>query len=356
MEELLNSEFGPEPKRDRHLRDSIENFRWGWFSSTMSSGSLAVVLYQTPHQFPGLRTLGKVVFIIDLILFCAFTVMMAIRFVLRPKAFVHSLHDKRESFYFGTFWVSLSLIIQNASQYAFPECGQWLVRTLEIVFWCYLSLVLTVAIQQYQALFVTQTFSISDMTPAWILPIYPLLVTGPLAANLISHQPPSASTRIWVAGVLAQGLGWMVTIFMYVLWAIRLLCDELPDPSFRPGMYIAVGPTGKAHPAFHDGCIVKGLLNRIYGSGTHHAGRHSIERSPKGFLRDCYTVGVGYHQSRSWYRWHVPVATWVLVFLHHVLVHSPEVQRHVLQCLLVGFHFPECRSHIGHDTDWKDTG
>ena len=250
MNTLSKSEASPKPERSCHLRDSIDNFRWGWFSSTMSSGSLAVVLYQTPHQFHGLRTLGKVIFIIDLLLFCIFSIVLAIRFALQPKAFVHSLHDNRESFYFGTFWVSLSLIIQNTSQYAFPTCGPWLVRTLEIVFWCYLSFVLTVAIQQYQALFVTQTFSISKMTPAWILPIYPLLVTGPLAAVLISHQPPSASTRIWVAGVVAQGLGWMVTTFMYVLWTIRLLCYELPDPSYRPGMYIAVGPTGKTGPAF----------------------------------------------------------------------------------------------------------
>lgn len=212
----------------------------------MSSGSLAVVLYETPHKFHGLLTLGKVVFVLDLLLFCSFFILMTTRFILRPKALGHSLKDPNESFYFGTFWVSVALILTNTSQYASPDCGPWLVKTLEVLFWCYIAFVLLGAVLHYQALFITQNLSISDMTPSWILPIYPLLVTGPLASALLDHQPPSAATPIWVAGVLAQGLGWMVTSFLYVLWTIRLLCNDIPTPSMRPGMYISVGPTGQS--------------------------------------------------------------------------------------------------------------
>lgn len=225
--------------------DEINNFHWIWFSSTMSSGSLAVLLFQTPHQFPGLRTIGKIVFIFDIMLFCLYSLIIMIRACLRPRAFLRSFMDPGESFYFGTFWVSLSLLIQNSSLYAVPETGPWLVKALEVVFWIYLALVLIVAIQQYQALFITRNLRVADMTPAWILPIYPLLVTGPLAGALLQHQPSSAASNIWFAGLVSQGLGWMVTVFMYVLWTIRLLCDDLPAPSTRPGMYIAVGPTGK---------------------------------------------------------------------------------------------------------------
>ena len=113
------------------------------------------------------------------------------------------------------------------------------------MFWCYLACVIVVAVFHYQALFVLKNIPISAMTPAWILPIYPLLVTGPLAGTLLQHQPSWAATPIWVAGVLGQGLGWMVTTFLYVLWTLRLLQHDVPDPAHRPGMYIAVGPTGK---------------------------------------------------------------------------------------------------------------
>lgn len=229
----------------RHARPPAKGVNWAWFSGNMATGSLAVLLYQTPNQFRGLLTIGKVVFILDLITFALVTVMMIVRFVARPKALSRSLRDRTESFYFGTFWVSLALILANTSIYGTPACGPWLARALEVLFWCYVACAIVVAIVHYQALFISQNLPISTMTPSWILPIYPLLITGPLAATLIQQQPPWATSRIWVAGVLGQGLGWMVATFLYVLWTLRLLHNDLPDPSDRPGMYIAVGPTGQ---------------------------------------------------------------------------------------------------------------
>lgn len=245
----------------------LEHFNWTWFSSTMSTGSLAVVLYQTPHKFNGLLTIGKIVFILDLTLFILYTAIVAARFTLKPNTFRKSLVDPGESFYFGSFWVSVSLLLQNTSQYAFPSCGPWLVQTLEVLFWIYFALVLLVAIFQYQDLFVEQNLRVADMTPAWILPIYPLLVTGPLAAVLMSHQPQRAAEAIWAAGVLAQGLGWMVAVFMYGLWTIRLLSADLPPPSMRPSMYIAVGPIGESRlplspPLVRKSCLRSRLHNR----------------------------------------------------------------------------------------------
>ena len=219
---------------------------WSWFSTNMATGSLAVLLFQNPHKFRGLVTVGKVVFVLDLVSFTLFAALMVKRFVARPKTVAMSLLDPNESFYFGTFWVSLALILENISIYGSPSCGPWLAKALEVLFWCYFACVVFVAVVHYQALFVWRNLPLSAMTPSWILPIYPLLITGPLAATLLQHQPPWAASRMWVAGVLGQGLGWMVTTFLYVLWTIRLLHNNLPNPAHRPGMYIAVGPTGQS--------------------------------------------------------------------------------------------------------------
>lgn len=56
-----------------------------WFAATMSTGALAVVLGNTPNTFPGLKTIGKIVFIFDLVLFVLFSLLMAIRFILLPR-------------------------------------------------------------------------------------------------------------------------------------------------------------------------------------------------------------------------------------------------------------------------------
>ena len=223
-----------------------KDVNWAWFSANMATGSLAVLLYQTPHKFQGLVTVGKVLFILDLVCFTLIAALMVKRFVTRPKTVAISLLDPNESFYFGSFWVSLALILENISIYGSPSCGPWLSKALEVLFWCYFGCVVFVAVVHYQALFVWRNLPLSAMTPSWILPIYPLLVTGPLAATLLQHQLPWAASRMWFAGVLGQGLGWMVTTFLYVLWTIRLLHNNLPNPTHRPAMYIAVGPTGQS--------------------------------------------------------------------------------------------------------------
>ena len=179
---------------DRNLHGHSRGINWAWFSGNMATGSLAILLYQTPYKFRGLITIGKVVFILDLVSFLILVIMMAVRFVRRPKALARSLRDRNESFYFGTFWVSVALILSNASIYGSSVCGPWLVKVLEVLFWCHLACVIVVAIFHYQALFVSQNLPISTMTPSWILPIYPLLITGPLAATLMQHQRTCSRT------------------------------------------------------------------------------------------------------------------------------------------------------------------
>ena len=42
----------------------------------------------------------------------------------------------------------------------------------------------------------------------------------------------------------------MVSIFMYTIYILRLMGNELPAPKTRPGMFISVGPAGYTATAF----------------------------------------------------------------------------------------------------------
>ncbi|OAL37247.1 hypothetical protein AYO20_03423 [Fonsecaea nubica] len=226
------------------ITNRLNHFTWAWFAATMATGSLANVIYQTPYKFQGLVTVGKVIFIIDLIMFVSFTALMARRFIVAQGSLRHSFVHPGEAFFVGTFWVSVCLIIQGANSYGhYAGCGEWLDTAIKICFWVYCGLTLVFAILQYDLLFVTQRIGIQEMSPAWILPMYPLIVAGPLAGVILQNQPPRAGIPMFVAGVTFQGLGWMVSVFLYTIWVIRLFSADLPVPSQRPGMYVAVGPT-----------------------------------------------------------------------------------------------------------------
>lgn len=146
----------------------------------------------------------------------------------------------------------VGLILSGAQTYGVPNCCLWLVSALRVLFWMYCGIVLLVAIFQYYVLFQEARLDISNAVPAWIFPIYPLLVVGTLASGMIGSQPPQAALNIWVGAVMLQGLAWTVALMMYAIYIQRLMTSALPHPSTRPGMYVSVGPAGKL---IHEHCL-----------------------------------------------------------------------------------------------------
>lgn len=119
------------------IRDRLSHFTWSWFECTMSTGALAALLSQQAYTFTGLETIGKIFFILDIVLFLIFTSLISFRFLTNRASFTKSLHHPHESFFFGCFWVSIALILYNVQQYGVPSAGPWLVKALEVCFWTY---------------------------------------------------------------------------------------------------------------------------------------------------------------------------------------------------------------------------
>ncbi|ATZ58132.1 hypothetical protein BCIN_16g00030 [Botrytis cinerea B05.10] len=224
------------------FRERIHHFTWAWFTLTMSTGGIALLLANTPHKFNGLIILGDIVFILDLCLFILLCSGISARFILYPKAFSASLQDATESLFFPTFWISLLSIIANTQLYGVPRCGQWLITTLRVIFWIYTALAFFCAVGQYCYLFAAKQQTLQSMTPAWILPIFPVMLCGTLASVTTGSQTPEHALPMLVAGISFQGLGILVAVFMYGPYIGRLMTNGLPEPNTRPGMFIAVGP------------------------------------------------------------------------------------------------------------------
>ncbi|KAK8049003.1 hypothetical protein PG994_010733 [Apiospora phragmitis] len=212
----------------------------------MSTGALASLLGQQPFTFPGLTTIGKIVFILDMVLFLTFSSLIAVRFALKRRAIVASLHHPSESFFFGAWWVSLALLLNCTASYGVPGLGgasgggAWLVSALRVLFWMYFACATLVAILQYYIIFQTEHLHVSDAMPAWVLPAYPFLVSGPLAAQIVKSQhDPTAALQIIVAGISGQGLGWVLALLMYSVFFTRLIRSDIPGPSVRPGMFVS---------------------------------------------------------------------------------------------------------------------
>ncbi|KAH6838648.1 voltage-dependent anion channel-domain-containing protein [Chaetomium sp. MPI-CAGE-AT-0009] len=240
----------PRPKLG--IRQRLAHFTWAWYTLTMSTGGLALLLRSQPHQFPGLYQIGLAVFIVNTALFVLVTSALLARFCLFPGTFLRSVTHPREGFFFPTFFLSIATLITCTQRYCVPDdpevaraTAKTLMWAIQIAFWIYLALTTSVAVGQYSYVFSAHSFGLQTMMPTWILPIFPIMLSGTIASVISETQPEMSGVAIVVAGLTCQGLGIAVAFMMYSHMVGRLMQSGLPNREHRTGLFMCVGP-----PAF----------------------------------------------------------------------------------------------------------
>ncbi|KAK1756444.1 C4-dicarboxylate transporter/malic acid transport protein [Echria macrotheca] len=218
----------------------------------MSTGGLSLLIAAQPHTFPGLRSIGLTIYILNILLFTLVTTLLLTRFILYPRTFRQSITHKREAFFVPTFFLSLATLITSTQRYAVPDpevssvpAAPSLLWAIQTAFWIYLVLTTILAIAQYSHIFTAHRFGLHTMMPTWILPIFPIMLSGTIASVIAGTQPAEQAVAIITAGLTCQGLGLSVAVMMYAHMVGRLMTSGLPDREHRPGLFMCVGP-----PAF----------------------------------------------------------------------------------------------------------
>lgn len=148
---------------------------------------------------------------------------MVTRFCLYPKDLRNSVTHSREGLFLPTSFLALATIITGTQRYIVPENiapVRWLILG---AFWTYLLVSLVLAVAQYSHLFSKHRYELDTMMPTWILPIFPIMLSGTIASVIAATQPGMAAIPIIVAGLGAQGLGISVAVMMYAHMIGRLM-------------------------------------------------------------------------------------------------------------------------------------
>ncbi|KAL4924250.1 tellurite-resistance/dicarboxylate transporter family protein [Aspergillus undulatus] len=224
------------------LRDRLCQVTWGWYSMSMATGGIAVLLYNTPNQFTGLLTIGKIVYISNLVLFSAITFCLSLRFLSDSSALKESFRSANETHFVGTCPLAIATIILGASSYGVSACGPWLVTALRIIFWIYVAVSLLQAVFHNWYLYHRHVARDQPFAIVRLLPSFPAMLGGTIASVLASNQPDDQAIPIIIGGLTLQGFGMTMSLFIYAEYFYRLNKSGLPKLSERPEMFIAVGP------------------------------------------------------------------------------------------------------------------
>ncbi|KAL8409735.1 hypothetical protein RB594_007987 [Gaeumannomyces avenae] len=238
-------------------KQRLHHFTWAWFTFPMSTGGLSLLIHAQPHQFKGLREIGTVVYAVNLAIFSFVVTCIFTRFFLHRGDFTRSLSHPREGFFFPTFFLATATIITSTHRYAIPADDPTLNWAIQATYWLYVIATLALAAGQYSYVFASHSFGLQTMMPTWILPIFPIMLSGTIASVIAATQPEIAAVPVIVAGLTCQGLGISVSFLMYAHMVGRLMQSGLPNREHRPGLFMCVGP-----PAFTALALI-GMANNL---------------------------------------------------------------------------------------------
>ncbi|KAL2801211.1 voltage-dependent anion channel [Aspergillus keveii] len=260
--------------------DRLSQVTWGWYSVSMATGGIAVLLYNTPHQFTGLETIGKIIYIFNLVLFLTISLCLIIRFSSRRSALRESLQHPNETHFLGTAPLALATIILGANSYGTSSCGPWLITALRIVFWIYVAAAILQAIIHNWYLYHRRMAASQPFAIPRLLPSFPAMLSGTIASVLAANQPAHHAVPILVAGVTLQGFGFIMSLFVYAEYFYRMNKDGLPEAKERPELFIAVGPwsfTALAVIGMANGAVQKVPVDWLISSTSSSSGSSSSQ-------------------------------------------------------------------------------
>ncbi|KAJ4372243.1 hypothetical protein N0V83_004017 [Neocucurbitaria cava] len=226
----------------------LKHFTWAWYTLTMATGGIATLISIQPHAFPGLITIGAIFYVINLIFFTGITMTMILRFTKFPGALKGSISHEREGLFLGPFFLSIATIITGTQKYVIEAYEvdhpnrTWAITSIAVAFWGYTFAAFCLATFQYSFLFCCHTYKLTSFMPSWLLPIFPVMLSGTIASVIAKDQPVASRMPIIVAGLGCQGLGFTVAILMYAHYIGRLMQVGYPDREHRGAMFIGVGP------------------------------------------------------------------------------------------------------------------
>ncbi|EXJ83572.1 hypothetical protein A1O1_07195 [Capronia coronata CBS 617.96] len=233
-------------KYDVGWRRVVRNFSPSWFSVTMGTGIVSLLLITIPYKADWLYWLAVVFFALNSILFVLALGISVLRYTLYPEIWGVMIADSTNSLFLGTVPMGFATLVESWIFLCCPYWGYWSV-TVVWVAWMIDAIVAAAVTVSLPFLLMSQSHqhSLDRITAAQLLPIAATIVAagaGSEVAELL-HNPTHALGTLLTSYVM-WGMATPLAMTILVIYYQRLALHKLPPREVVVSSFLPLGPLG----------------------------------------------------------------------------------------------------------------
>ncbi|GHJ86518.1 hypothetical protein NliqN6_2920 [Naganishia liquefaciens] len=246
----------------------VLNFTPSWFSVNMGTGILSILLYTLPYQFRGLKTIGTIVFFLNLVLFLVFLGMSFLRYTIWPSVFRKMLFHPQQSLFLGTFPMGFATIVNMVAFLTLdPPTNDLRTKSFERftwgIWWIDVILAAIIGIGMLFVMFTRHNQTPKDVTGAWLLPPIANIVASASGAIVAGYLDDRRATITIIISYILWGIGFGPTLLIMALYFNRLAMFKVPANTIIVSSFIPLGPCGQgAFAILRLSSVVRALCHR----------------------------------------------------------------------------------------------
>jgi C4-dicarboxylate transporter/malic acid transport protein len=214
--------------------DVIRHFTPNWFTVTMGTGVLALLL----APYAPLHGLAMGVWEANIALFSVFSLLYLARWVLFPREAALIFGHPVMPMFLGAIPMGLTTLVNGtavfAHDYALAETLWYVNAALSVV----------IGLGVPYAMFTQQTHALENMTAVWLLPIVACEVSAASAGLLAPNLPSAQGLALVAEGYGLWALSVPLAFSILAILFMRLALHKLPGPEMGVSSWLAVGPLG----------------------------------------------------------------------------------------------------------------
>lgn len=229
--------------QQRH--DVIRQFTPNWFTVTMGTGVVALILAEFSFLSQSINTLATLLWQINIGLFCVFSVLYLLRWLIYPHEARHIFTHSSMALFLGTIPMGLATTINGFLKFGVLLYGDVAVQIAQTLWYLDVFLAVLIGVLVPFFMFSRQKHELKTMTAMWLLPVVACEVAATSGGLLLQHlEVGQTALGILFGGYILWGMSVLPAFAILTILMLRLALHQLPSKELAVSSWLALGPIG----------------------------------------------------------------------------------------------------------------